>query len=139
MSNLYNTIGSWNPSYLLADPKGCDRTAVPVAPGNGLIERGTVLYRTETGMYAPAAAANCTTTNMLVVLDEDVDTSADATIAEDASVLRAAHLIKSKVKLASGAELTAAAAVALRNQGFFLEPFDDFGATEQVFDNKTGD
>lgn len=130
--SMYGTIGKYDPEYLLADPNGCDKIAVPLEPGNGTIERGTVLYRKTSGMYAPAGASEAVSTNSLVVLDEKTDTNASMAVAEDTAAYRAGRLIAGKVTLAGGAAVTAAVALALRQQGIVLDQMD---ATAPEFDN----
>ena len=88
--NLYETIGKSNPTYLLADPEGADAIGIPCEPGNGTVARGTVMTRKETGMYAPAESADVTETATLCVLDETVDTDADAKLAAEARLSRGA-------------------------------------------------
>lgn len=123
--SLFETIGTNNPSYLMSDPQGADMIAIPCEPGNGTVKRGTVMYRKATGMYAPAAAANVVATNSLVVLDESVDTDANATIAEDARAFRAGRLIAGKVTLAADAAVTAEHALILRQQGIVLDQMEN--------------
>jgi len=119
--SMYEVIGTNNPEYLLADPNGADLIAIPCKPGNGVIARGTIMYRGSDGMYLPATAAEAVDTNDLVVLDESVDTDANASIAEDARAYRAGRLIAGKVTLKDGAELTAAVQLALRKQGIVFD------------------
>lgn len=132
---MYEVIGVNNPSYLLADPQGADKMAIPCKPGNGVIGRGTVMYRAADGMWLPASAAEAVDTNMLAVLDETVDTDQNATIAEDAAAYRAGRLIAGKVTLKDGAALTAAVQLALRKQGIV---FDQMVSTE-TFTNTVGE
>ena len=115
--SMYEVIGTNNPEYLLADPQGADIIAIPCEPGNGMVKRGTVMYRKESGMYAPAATSNVTASNMLVVLDESVDTDENMAVAEDARAYRAGRLVYGKVTLASDAALSAANIAVLRGQG----------------------
>lgn len=133
--SLFETIGTSNPEYLMSDPQGADMIAIPCEPGNGTVKRGTVMYRKATGMYAPAAAANVISTNSLVVLDESVDTSADATVAEDARAYRAGRLIAGKVTLAADAAVTPDLALILRQQGIVLDQME--GTAE--FNNSTAE
>lgn len=121
MSKMYDVIGTSKVNYLLADPEGADVITIPCMPGNGTIARGTVMYRMDNGMYAPASASEAVATKSLVVLDEETDTSADATIAENARAYRAGKLIASRVKLKSDAALTAAVTLVLRQQGIVLK------------------
>ena len=130
--SMYEVIGTNNPEYLLADPNGADLIAIPCEPGNGKINRGTVMYRGQDGMWLPATATEAVDTNSLVVLDESVDTDANATIAEDARAYRAGRLIAGRVTLKDSAELTDAVQLVLRKQGIVL---DQMACTE-TFDNE---
>lgn len=129
--SLFATIGENNPTYLVADPTGLDPIGIPCEPGNGIVARGTVMYRKASGLYAPAATANVVTTNQLVVLDETVDTAANETIAEDARAFRGGRFISGKVFLAAGAALTDAEKATLRTVGIL---FDVMESTE-TFNN----
>lgn len=126
MSNLYETIGTKNYADLLANTIGADVTSVPMEPGNGIVKRGTIVYRKASGFWAPAAAANAVITNQLAVLDEAVDTTGlvgeSKTIAETARVYRAGHFVTGKITLANDAAVTAAVEVVLREQGIVLDP-----------------
>lgn len=133
--SMYEVIGTNNPEYLLADPNGAELIAIPCKPGNGVIARGTVMYRGADGMYLPATEGEAIDTNSLVVLDESVDTSANATIAEDARAYRSGRLIAGKVTLKDSAPLTAAVQLVLRKQGIV---FDQMVSTE-TFDNDDGE
>lgn len=132
--SMYEVIGRNEPDYLLADPAGADVIAIPCKPGNGEVKRGTVMYRDDNGMYAPATAADVVNTKFLVVLDETVNTSSNETIAEDARAYRAGRLFRSKVTLAADAALTDAAVLVLRQQGIFFDQMDNAAA----FNNKVG-
>lgn len=125
MSGLYSVLGTSNPSYLLADPQGADVIAISCEPNNGALSRGQIMYQKVSGMWAPAATGNILITNMLAVLDEAVDTDADALVAEDAKAFRAGRLIGSKLIVASSGTLTAAHKVVLRAQGITLDVMDD--------------
>lgn len=118
---MYKTIGTWDPSYLLADPNGAQAISIPCAPGNGVIERGQLMKRGSNGMYVPAAAADIVNTNYLVVVDDVVDTTENATIAAEARAYRAGRLIESKLLLSGGGTLTAAHKLVLRQQGIMLD------------------
>lgn len=132
---MYEVIGKKDPSYLLADPKGAEAFAIACEPGNGVVNRGTVMVRKATGMWAPAESADVAETNMLCVLDETVDTAKDAKIAQDGKAWRAARLIYGKVTLKDGGALTAAHLVVLRKQGLV---FDRMVGTDE-FDNEKKD
>lgn len=138
--SMYEVIGTNNPEYLLADPQGADVIAIPVEPGNGVVARGTVMYRKTTGLYAPAAAAQATSSNFLAVLDESVDSNANMAVAEDARAYRGGRLIAKKVTLAAGAAVTAAIALILRQQGIVFDQADfsaaDFDNSEAVITYK---
>lgn len=133
--SLYSKVGEVAYELLLADPNGAEKISIPCEPGNGTVERGTVMYRKSTGMWAPAASANVVATNELVVLDETVDTTGLATtggtIAEDAAAFRAGRFVRGAVKLAAGAAVTAAHEVILRGQNIVF----DVDVNAAVFDN----
>ena len=134
MSELYGTVGTVTYKNLLADPQGADVIGIPCEPGAGEIPAGTVMYRKSTGLYAAAAAANVTTSNMLVVLKEDVDTGdSSQTVAEDAAAYRAGIFVDGNVVLAENAALTDANKVVLRLQGIVFDKKESTG----TFDNDT--
>lgn len=129
---MYQTIGSKNPTYLLSDPQGADVIAIPCQPGSGTVKRGTIMYRKSTGLYAPAASSDIATTNNLVVLDEEVNTDASLTIAEDARAFRAGRLISGKVTLKDDGTVTTAHALILRGQGIVLDGMMENGTFANV-------
>lgn len=133
--SLYKKIGESNPTYLLSDPQGADKIAIPCKPGNGVVGRGTLMFREDNGMYSPAAAADIVATKSLVVLDETVDTDANANIAEDAAAYRAGRMIAGKVLLKDGSAPNAAAQLVLRQQGIVLNQMMD---TAPDFNNEVG-
>lgn len=138
MGNLYGTVASYTPQYLLADNENADRIAVSIEPGNGTLTRGQVLYRKSGVLYAPAAAAQVTAANDLVILDEEVDTTESETVAQAAGAFRAGHMLAGKVKIANGAalaDITAAQALVLRQQGIVIDPFDDWTGALREADN----
>ncbi|MGN0996546.1 MAG: hypothetical protein ACI4PG_06535 [Candidatus Ventricola sp.] len=134
MSSMYDVIGRSEKKNLAYDPAGAEIIAIPCEPGNGVVARGTVVYRKESGLYAPAAAENVTETAYLAVLDEAVDTDADAKVAEDARAYRAGRMIRSAVTLSAGAQLSAAQELTLRKQGIVLSPEE----STQTFNNEKG-
>lgn len=135
--NLYETIGTSNPSYLLASPTGADVITVPMEPGNGTVKRGTIVYCKSTGFWAAAAAENAVAANQLAVLDETVDTTGqvgtEKTVAENARVYRAGHFVQGKVTLKNDAAITAAVEVTLRTQGIVFDQM----VPGTSFDNST--
>lgn len=134
--NLYDTIGERQYDNLLADERNAETIAINMEPGNGIVKRGTVVYRKATGFWAPAAAANAVITNQLAVMDETVNTAGIAgegtTTAEVARAFRSGTFITGKVTLAADAAVTVAVAVVLRTQGIV---FDQMVGGE-TFDNK---
>lgn len=132
MSEMYSTIGSRAYSNLLADPQGADLISIPCEPGNGDVAAGTVMYRKSSGLYAPAATAQITASNQLVVLKEDVATGAapgsgETATAEDAAAYRAGCFVDGAVKLAAGAAVTAAHKVILRGQNIVFDAKETTG------------
>ncbi len=83
-------------------------------------------------MFAPAEAANANSEAYLTVLDETVDTSANAGVAEDAIAYEHGRLIAGRVMLKDGGEVTAAIALALRQQGITLH---QMSGAAPVFEN----
>lgn len=132
--DLYGVIGNSVPTALLEDPRGAEKIAVALAPENGVLEPGCLLYQdTSTGLYAPAAAAQITTTNNLVVLADKVDTGTeDAGIAEDAAAYRSGRFVDGKVFLKAGGTLTAAQKQVMRLMGLLLKVDADTEATVPV-------
>lgn len=124
MGALYSKIAEWNPDYLIADPMGCEKIAIPCEPGNGLCGRGVIMYRKASGLYAPATTTQMDGTYSLVVLDEPVDTDANLGVAEDAAAFRAGRLLYKHVVLKDGTDLTAAYELVLRQQGIVLKQLE---------------
>lgn len=142
MSELYSTIGKKEYDQLLADPQGADVVSIPCTPGKGVVKRGTVMFREESGLYSPAAAEAVVNTNQLVVLNEEVDTgsapgSGLTAVAEEAAAYRAGRFVDGRVTLASDAALTAAHKVVLRQQGIVFDPMA--GGTETFNNEITGE
>lgn len=139
MASMYEVIGTNTPAYLLADPQGADVIAVPVEPGNGEIKRGTLLYRKDSGLYAPAATSQMSTSYNLVVLNADVDTGASVaagTVAEDVPAYRAGRFIDGTVLYYNSSasayqKVTAAHKLALRQFGIVFDTDENAG----TFDN----
>lgn len=131
---MFQNIGKWEPEYLLSDPAGAQPFAIHCTPGNGTLQRGQIMKRDENGMFSPAASADIVDTNYLAVLNETVDTNADATVAAAAAAYRAGKMIESKLVLKDGGSLTAANKLVLRRQGFLL---DILMEDAQEFNNST--
>lgn len=141
MEQLFGTVGTKNPSYLLKNNGGEDAEAkvtISVEPGNGTIPAGAVMYRKSGVIYAPAAAANIAATNNLVVLENDVDTTGSDTVATAAAAFRKGTFIAGYVLVKNGDDyeaVTAAQAVVLRGQNIELSPMDDWSESEVTADN----
>lgn len=130
MDKLYGVLGSYTPSYLLADPESGKRIAISVEPGHGVLKQGTLLYRkTGTVMYAPAAAANVVATNFLAVLGQDVDTTESETVAPAAMAYTHGTFITGRVVLDADAEITEAMEPVLRAQGIEFNPMVNYAET----------
>lgn len=126
MAELYGVIGTSNTVNLLADPQGADKIAIPCEPGNGDIPAGTLMYRKDSGLWAPAASAQVVNTNQLAVLKEAVASGAapasgETAVAEDGIAYRAGCFIDGAVTLAASAALTEAHKVILRQQGIVFD------------------
>ena len=138
MENLFGTIGTHEPSYLLASNYDTDAVAISVEPGNGTIPSGAVMYRKTGVLYAPAASANIVTTNNLVVLRDDVDTTTSETVAVAAAAYRRAKFIAGKVLVKNGDNyeaISAAQEAVLRKQGIELSPMDDWSGDAVIAEN----
>lgn len=136
MSSLYGVIGTKGYTNLLADPQGADVYGIPCEPGNGTIPAGTVMYRKSSGMYAPAESGQVSTSYMLCVLKEDVqtgDTVSAGAVAEDAAAYRAGCFIDGMVFLKSKAALTVEHKTVLRLMGIVFDKQESTG----TFDNST--
>lgn len=118
---LFETIGMTEKSNLLSDPVGAEKIVVPIEPGSGTINRGTIVYRKDTGLWAPAAASNIVITNVFAVLDETVISAAatdeESKVAEDALAYRSGNFINGSVTLAEDAVVTEAHKAVLIRQG----------------------
>ena len=123
--SMYESIGSWEPEYLLEDPRGAEKIAIPCEPGNGELKPGTVMYRTSSGMYKPATTSELSTSYNLVILAEPVNTDANLTIAEDAVAYRSGRFITGKIILAGGGTITAAYALVLRLMNIVTQPMQE--------------
>lgn len=142
MENLFGTIGTKNPKYLLKSLGGEDTDAVitvSMEPGHATVPSGAVLYRKSNGMYAPAAAANIAANYNLVVLRDEVDTTTSATVAAAAAAYRKGVFIAGKVLVNDGSNnydaVSAAQAIVLRGQNIELSPMDDWSESETTLDN----
>lgn len=131
MANLYGVIGQSTPEHLLADPMNGHPIAIPVEPGSGALDRGTLMYRKSTGFWAPAATANVVDTNMFAVLNEAVDggsapASGETAVAENAAAYQTGRFISGKVLYynTSGSKYdvpTLAMEAVLAGQGIFFD------------------
>lgn len=140
MSEIYSTIGTRSYAALLADPQGADAITIPCEPGNGDVVRGTVMYRKASGLWAPAASAQVSTSNALAVIDEDVATgsapaSGAVAVAEEVKAYRAGIFVDGAVVLAAKAALSDANKVVLRLQNIV---FDQKESTATFTNTVTG-
>lgn len=132
--SLFRTIGTSEPTVLIARPDGLDPVSVPLYPTEGTYKPGTLLYRNANGFYAPAAAAQAIDANMLVVLGEEITVAADETVAPAVQAYRAGCFVDGAVKLAEDAALTPAIKVTLRKQNITFLPMAD--PTADDFNNE---
>ena len=131
MENLFGTIGTYEPQYLLATNYDAEAIGVSVEPDNGVIPAGAVLYKKTGDMYAPAGSSDIATTNNLVILAVEVDTTTSDAVAVAAKAYREGNFIKGKVLYLNSSTyeaVTAAHAIVLRMQNMELSPMDDWGA-----------
>lgn len=122
---LYNKLGTLDPTYLLASGTG-KRIAISIDPMNGTVKRGTLMYRKENSvLYAPAAAENVIASNYLAVLGSDVDTDESETVAMSAMAYIEGEFISGKVLLKDGTAAGASLEPVLRAQGIIFKPMDN--------------
>ena len=120
--DMYEVIGTSTPSNLLEDPRGADKLAVALEPGNGALEPGCLLYQKSNGLYAPATTSQMSTSYNLVVLADAADTgTGNSMVAEDASAYRSGRFIDGKVFLKAGDTITAAYKLVLRLMGIVMK------------------
>lgn len=120
MSEFYSEIGERKYKDLLMDPQGADAVSIPCEPGNGDVPAGTLMYRTNAGLYKPATTDQITTSYMLAVLGEDMPTGASVEAgapALDARAFRSGCFVDGAVFLASNGEVTASHKITLRLMG----------------------
>lgn len=120
MSALYNVVGTAVPESLLSDPNGAMKIAVGLTPNKGVVKRGSILYKNG-ATWEFATAANLDGTKQVAILNTEVDTAANTTIAEDADAYVAGRFVGAKL-LVSGGTLTEAIKLVLRNQGIIVDP-----------------
>ena len=120
--DMYEVIGTSTPENLLEDPRGAEKIAVALQPGNGVLKAGCLLYKLSSGVYAPATTSQMSTSYDLVVLADNVDTgTGNSMVAEDASAYRSGRFIDGKVFLKAGDTITAAYKLVLRLMGIVMK------------------
>ena len=120
---LYQNLGTSPDNNLVADAEGLVRIGAIIHPGEGELDRGTILAKDASGMYKPAVSG-AMTGKMLCILDEAVDSGSDTTgDGVSARVYERGTFIYEKVALVSGT-LSADDQVAMRTQGLFLRVLD---------------
>lgn len=137
MSELYGVVGQQNYANLLSSPTGADAIGINVELGSGVIPAGTVMYRKSSGLFAPAANDQISTSYYLVVLAEPIDAGASVeagAVAPEAKAYRAGCFIDGVVKLASGNALSDANKVVLKLNGIV---FDQKVGTANTIENGT--
>ena len=139
MENLFGTIGTHEPSYLLASNVLTDAIGVSMEPGNGTVPAGAVIYRKTGVLYAPATTSDIAANKNLLVLRDDVDTTTNAGVAVAAAAYRQGKFIAGKVLYNNSGTyeaITAAHAIVLRGQNIELSPMDNWDEDAVVADNR---
>jgi len=137
MDTLYGTLGASEVKELLVE--GGKPVAVSIEPGNGAIPAGALIYRKSSGLYAPAAAGQISTSYNLLVLQNAVDTTTDAGVAVAAAAYEKGVFKAGKVLKENSGDyeaISADEALVLRLFGITLSPFDDWGADDVEVDNR---
>lgn len=134
MSKMFSNVGAVSFDKFLANPVGAVIVGLPLKPGQGVLEIGTVIYKPTTavqGFWLAATTSELTSSYNLAILGETVDTDAEPAASEDARCLISGQVIRSAVKLASGSALTAGAELAMKHCGILLTA----DADGTIFDN----
>ena len=114
--DMYAVLGQAADISLLAGTGTEMEIGVALAPGNGTIERGTIIQKAESGLYAPAKTGEMAN-GACAVLMNDEDTGSEASgVAGSAAAYSAGRFIAGKLKLATG-EMTDSDLLELRRQG----------------------
>lgn len=120
---LYGNLGSIRPITLLA---GLDvpapRAGGALAPGQGVVARGAIIYQDDaTKLWKKAAAANIAAGTILAVCDKEIDTGSETT--GDGFVTafyEGGRFARGTVSIGGAEALTAAQEGVLRDKGFFV-------------------
>ena len=119
MGNLIQHIGTSEDRSLLADVR-FNRIGVAIFPGEGELERGTIIMRDASGMYK-AAVSGSLGNAMLAILDEDIDAGTVPTgVGVTARAYESGTFIRERVKFEAGGELTDADVLALARLGLLM-------------------
>lgn len=121
MDEMYAVIGQKGTANLLAKPGG-ETIPIPCEPAHGDVPAGTLMVRTNAGLWKAASASDVSANGLYAVLKDDVSTGeAGTVIAEDAPAYRTGIFIDGAVTLADAAELTDAQKVILRKKGIAFQ------------------
>lgn len=121
MDEMYAVIGQKGTANLLAKPGG-ETIPIPCEPAHGDVPAGTLMVRTNAGLWKAASASEISANGIYAVLKDDVSTGeAGTVIAEDAPAYRTGIFIDGAVTLADAAELTDAQKVILCTKGIAFQ------------------
>ena len=129
MGNLIQNIGTSVDQSLLADTR-FNRIGVAIFPGEGELERGTVIARDASGMYKAAVSGSLDNV-MLAILDETIDAGTESTgIGVTARAYESGTFIRERVKFEAGSVLSDADVLALAKLNLLMR------ITEGTLDNQ---
>lgn len=118
--DMYAVLGTSADYSLLAGTGTESEIGVALAPGNGVVARGTIIKKGENGLYAPATTGTLSGGECAVIIS-DTDTGAEGTgVAPSAAAYKTGRFITGKAKLASG-QLSATDVLELRRQGITFD------------------
>lgn len=139
MENLYGVLGQNGTQELLAGG-GDHPVGISMEPGNGTVPAGALIYRKSGGLFAPAQAAQLDGSKELLVLRDEIDTTANAGVAAAAAAYEGGVFLAGKVLLYDGsseyAPVSGTYALVLRQQGITFRPFDDWREDDVTADNR---
>lgn len=120
-TNLFGTYEVTAQKPLIARPEGLMRKSIVLAPGQGNVAAGTVVYRDTDGLWKVAASGQMTSSYDVAVVEEATATGSVSTgTGYTVNALFAGLLVGSSLTFYTGTTLTAAIARVLRDKGIHL-------------------
>lgn len=118
--DMYAVLGTSADYSLLAGTGTESEIGVALAPGNGALERGTIIKKGANGLYAPATTGGMAGGECAVLMNDEYTGAEKNGIAPSAAAYKTGRFLSGKVKLATGS-LSAADVLELRRQGITID------------------